>query len=55
MNFDKLREETNLNEFLEKVEKCKKKCQTNKGIRRLDNLGFKLVDKFLQFKFSDFE
>lgn len=52
MIYDKLREEKPLNKFLEKVEKCKDRCQTNGGKGHLE---FKLVDEFLQHKFRNFE
>jgi len=52
---DKLKEEKPLNKFLEKVEKCKERCQTDEGKEHLGDLEFKLVDEFLQNKFHDFE
>lgn len=55
MKCKKLKEEKGLNEFLEKVKKCKERCQTNRGKGHLNNLGFKLVDEFLQHRFCDFE
>jgi len=55
MNTSKLKKEKPLNEFLENVEKCKGRCQTNGGRGHLNDLEFKLVDEFLQHKFCDFE
>jgi len=45
MFFDKLLEEKNLSEFLEKIERCRESCWTDEGIDCLDNLEYDIADR----------